>query len=356
MENTKNSIYKVVTSTGTGTGFKIEGKDFLITNYHVVEGSKVVAVENHKQDKFKAQVVMVNPEVDLAFLQVDALRDAKGEIRLEKEVEVKNLHKVYINGFPFGLPFTVTEGVVSAFDQPMGQRKYIQTDAAVNSGNSGGPMLNSEGVLVGITTSKFKDADNVGFGIKHTDLIKEVEDFHFSDGKYRLKCNSCDEFIDKASKFCASCGKSIDSSVFDEFEKSYITKIIDETLTQNGFDTVLCTTGHEYWSFHKGTALVRIFTSGDDFLFATSPLNELPKKNLQALLGYLVSGKESPYILGVTNDKIYVSYRVHLSDFYGEEKEIVQKNFGLFPQKAEELSNFFHTEFACEKSMESKRE
>jgi serine protease Do len=356
MEKTKNSIYKVVTATGTGTGFKIKGKDFVITNYHVVEGSKVVAVENHKQDKFKAQVVMVNPEVDLAFLQVDALRDAKGEILLEKEIEVKNLHKVYINGFPFGLPFTVTEGVVSAAEQPMGQRKYVQTDAAVNSGNSGGPMLNAEGVLVGVTTSKFKDADNVGFGIKHTDLIKEVEDFDFSDGKYRLKCNSCDNFIEKESKFCEHCGKGIDSSVFDEFEKSYITKMIDETLTENGFDTILCATGHEYWSFHKGSALIRIFNSGNDFLFATSPLNTLPKKNLQELFTYLVSGKEEPYILGVNNDIIYVSYRVHLSDFYGDEKETVQKNFGLFPAKAEALSNFFFDKFGCEKSIESKME
>ena len=343
-----------MTARGTGTGFKVEGKDFIISNYHVVEGSKIVAVENHKQDKFKAHVVMVNPEVDLAFLQVDALREVKGQIRLDKEVAVKNLDKVYINGFPFGLPFTVTEGVVSAYDQLMGQRKYIQTDAAVNSGNSGGPMLNSEGTLVGVTTSKFTDADNVGFGIKHTDLIKEIEDFDFNDGVYRLKCNSCDEFIDKASKFCESCGKSIESSVFDEFEKSYITKMVDEALVENGFDTVLCTVGNEYWSFHKGSTLIRIFTSGDDFLFATSPLNNLPKKNLKDLFSYLVSGKETPYMLGVKNDIVYISYRVHISDCYGDEKENVKKNFGLFPAKAEALSNFLLTEFGCEKSMESK--
>ena len=356
MENTKNSIYKIVTSNGTGTGFKVQGKDFIITNYHVIAGSKVVAVENHSKDKFKGQVIMVNPEVDLAFIQVDELYDVKGEIRLEKEIEIKNLHKVYINGFPFGLPFTVTEGIVSALDQPMGKGQYLQTDAAVNSGNSGGPMLNASGVLMGVTTSKFKDADNVGFGIRHTELIKEVEDFNFSDGEYRLKCNSCDEFINKVSKFCESCGNNIDSSVFDEFEKSYITKMIDSTLEENGFDTVLCTVGQEYWSFHKGSALIRIFLGGEDFLFATSPLNILPKKNIKELLAYLVSGKESPYILGISDNKIYVSYRVHLSDLYGEEKETVAKNFGLFAAKAEELSNFFSTEFACEKSMESKIE
>jgi len=302
---------------------------------------------------------MVNPEVDLAFIEVKELHDAKGTIRLEKELEIKNLNKVYINGFPFGLPFTVTEGIVSAVNQPMGKGQYLQTDAAVNSGNSGGPMLNADGVLMGVTTSKFKDADNVGFGIRHTELIKEVEDFdtsEFSDGKYRLKCNSCDEYIEKASKFCESCGNSIDSSVFDEFEKSYIAKMIDAALEENGFDTILCSTGEEYWSFHKGSALIRIFRGGEDFLYATSPLNKLAKKDIKGVLTYLVSGKEKPYILGVSDNKIYVSYRVHLSDLYGEEKETVAKNFGLFPSKAEELSNFFATEYGCEKSMESKVE
>lgn len=356
MENTKNSIYKIVTANGTGTGFKVQGYDFIITNYHVVEGSKIVAIENHKQDKFKAQVVMVNPEVDLAFLQVDALRDIKGEIRLEPEVKVENLHKVYINGFPFGLPFTVTEGVVSSPEQPMGKRNYVQTDAAVNPGNSGGPMLNSSGILVGVTTSKFQDADNVGFGIQHTDLIKEVEEYTFTDGKYRLKCNSCDNFIETASKFCVHCGSKIDSSVFDEFEKSYVTEFIESTLVEQGIDPVLCAAGTEYWSFHQGAALVRIFISGRDFLFATSPLNNLPKQNLKSLLSYLVSGKDMPYILGVDDNKIYISYRVHLSDIYGDEKENIQKNFGHFAAKAEALHTFFHTEFACEKSIESKKD
>jgi len=354
MNNIKNSIYKVVTPNGTGTGFKVVGKDFIITNYHVVEGSKIVAVEDHNKDRYKAEVVMVNPEVDLAFLKVDELKDVKGEIRLDKDVKVDNLNKVYINGFPFGLPFTVTEGVVSAHDQPMGERRYIQTDAAVNPGNSGGPMLNSEGVLVGVTTSKFTDADNVGFGIKHTDLIKEIEDFNFDDGIYRLKCNSCGAFIEKASKFCQSCGKGIDSSVFDEFEKSYITKMIDEALVENGFDPILCTVGKEYWSFYKGDTLIRIFDSSSDLLIATSPMNNLPKKSLKDLLTYLSSGKESPYILGIKNDIIYLSYRVHLSDCYGEEKEAVKQNFGKFPAKALEISDFLLKEYGCEKSVESK--
>jgi len=354
MKSTKNSIYKIITVDGTGTGFKVENHDYIITNYHVVAGSKKLAVEDHNKNKYIASVVMVNPEIDLAFLEVKGLQETKGNIKLNTNVNVESLQKVYINGFPFGMPFTVTEGVVSSPSQPMGSRHYLQTDAAVNPGNSGGPMLNEVGELVGVTTSKFADADNVGFGIKHKDILKEIEDFHFKDGKYRLKCNSCDNFIEEESKFCVHCGNHIDSSVFDEFEKSYITTFIEDALTEEGFDPILSRAGKEYWQFHQNSALVRIFRSGSDFLFATSPLNDLPKTNLKELFSYLTSNKVSPYSLGINDNKIYISYRIHISDIYGDTKEEIQKHFAKFAFKADDLDDFFEKNYGCEKSIESK--
>ena len=113
MKDIKNSIYKIITAEGTGTGFKVESHDFIITNYHVISGSKTVAVEDHNNNRYLAEVGMVNHEVDLAFLSVKDLKPMKGTIKLDENREVKNTQKVYINGFPFGMPFTVTEGIVS---------------------------------------------------------------------------------------------------------------------------------------------------------------------------------------------------------------------------------------------------
>jgi len=355
MSDIKNSIYKIITADGTGTGFKVENNDFVITNYHVVQGSKKVAVENHNKDKFIANVVMVNPEVDLAFLEVEGLRNAAGEIKLSSDLEVESREKIYINGFPFGMPFTVTEGIVSSINQPMSGRNYIQTDAAVNPGNSGGPMLNSENTLVGITTSKFTDADNVGFGIQFADLIKELEDYKFTDFKYRVKCNSCDTFTEEESKFCNNCGKDIDSSVFEEFEKSYVAEFVEEALSAFDIDPVLYRAGRNFWEFHQGSALVRVFIAGEDFLFTTSPLNILPKKNLEKLLSYLNSNNVHPYQLGIYENKIYISYRIHLSDIYVKEhKSEIQKNIRDMALKADELDDFFHDKFECDKALESK--
>jgi len=355
MKNIKNSIYKIITADGTGTGFKVAEQDFLITNYHVIKGSKVVAVEDHDNNRYLAKVAMVNPEVDLAFLNVEDLKQVKGSIVLDNSIEVVNTQKVYINGFPFGMPFTVTEGIVSSSNQPMSGRNYVQTDAAVNPGNSGGPMLNKDGFLVGVTTSKFTQADNVGFGIKHTDVIKEIHDYNFDDIKYRVKCNSCDHFIEEETEFCPSCGNSIDISVFEEFEKSHFANFTENALTELGVNPVLCRAGRDFWEFHQGSALVRIFTTNNNnYLIATSPLNNLPKNNLEELLTYINSNNVPPYQLGVYENKIFISYRTHLSDIYSDRKDEIKNAIINLALKADELDDFFKDNYGCEMSLESK--
>ncbi len=354
---TKDSIYKIITASGTGTGFKVSGYDFVITNYHVVKGSKVLAVEDNNQDRFLGHVIMVNPEVDLAFIQVEGLMDKPSPIQLDETMLIESRDKVYINGFPFGMPFTVTEGIVSSPNQPMHGRNYLQTDAAVNPGNSGGPMLNENNVLMGVTTSKFTEADNVGFGIQHTDVIKQIKDYTFTDVKYRVKCNSCDHFTEEETEFCPNCGNNIDISVFEEFEKSHFANFTEEALSDLGINPILCRAGSDYWEFHQGSARVRIFTvNNNNYLFATSPLNILPKDNLKALLRYLTSTDMSPYQFGIYENKIYISYRTHLSDIYSDKKDEIKKNVTNLALKADELDDFFHNTYGCDMSMESKKQ
>ena len=285
MENIKKSVFKIVTASGTGTGFTVSGYNQVITNYHVVKGEKVVAVEDYKKDRFVANVVMVNPEVDLAFLKIEGFENKETDISLQEEIIVANTQKVFINGYPFGMPYTITEGIVSSSSQPMGNRNYIQTDAAVNPVISGGLMLNEAGVLIGVTTSKFNNADNVGFGIKHSDLIKEINDFASVENPvYSVKCNSCDSYMEKECEFCANCGNTMDISICEEFEKSHFAQFVENALTELGINPVLGRAGRDYWEFHQGSALIRIFVFKRDYLVATSPLNNLPKKNILELM------------------------------------------------------------------------
>lgn len=354
MKHISESVYKIITASGSGTGFKVANNDLVITNYHVVKGNKQVALQDHKKDRYLAHVVMVNPEVDLAFLYVEELKEKEGMIELDAALQVRSMQKVYINGYPFGMPFTVTEGIVSSPNQPLSGRNYVQTDAAVNPGNSGGPMLNEAGKLVGVTTSKFTQADNVGFGIKHTDLMKQLEEFTFTDIIYRVKCNSCDNYVETVQDFCANCGNNIDVSVFEESQKSRFSIFIEDALVELGINPVLCRSGNDFWEFHHGSALIRIFTFNKDYLYATSPINKLPKQNLIELLSYITGRPVDPYFLGVYANQIFLSYRVHLSDIYSDQKDIIKRNIALMAKKADDLDNFFHEKYGCELSAEAK--
>ena len=115
-------------------------------------------------------MVLVNPVRDIALLKADGDFSALPEIALSALDEVTIGQKINVAGYPFGMPFTVTEGTVSSPRQLLNDSYYIQTDAAVNPGNSGGPMFNDNSELVAITVSKLNNADNMGFGIPVSSL------------------------------------------------------------------------------------------------------------------------------------------------------------------------------------------
>ena len=172
-QNIYNAIYKVNHAGGCGSCFYLKQYDLFVTNYHVVEGFRQVAIQDNDKNSFLARVVMVNSVLDIALLSVEGDFSALPDIRLSELKEVAIGQKINVAGYPFGMPFTVTEGTVSSPRQLINNSYYIQTDAAVNPGNSGGPMFNERGELIAITASKITDADNMGFGIP-VDTLKKV--------------------------------------------------------------------------------------------------------------------------------------------------------------------------------------
>jgi len=350
----QSNIYKIITASGTGTGFLLRDQKVIVTNYHVVQGCKDVALEAHNKHRYLAKVIFVNPETDLALLKTTMPMNDGVKITLNPALDINTTEKVYIHGFPFGLPYTVTEGIVSSAKQMMGQRYYLQTDAAVNPGNSGGPMLNSRGELMGITTSKFMDADNVGFGIPYTDLLDEMRGLKISEATYHVKCNSCKTLIKEASEFCVNCGNAVDKSVFENFELSYFATFVEDALKELKMNPILARAGRDFWEFHQGSALVRIFVFKNDYLIATSPLNKLPQQNLEPLFKLLLTRPVAPYSLGISDNHIYISYRVHLSDIFSNQADKIKKNITQLALKADHLDNFFMDKFGCEMAAEAK--
>ncbi len=353
----KDSIFKINTSRGSGTGFLVKDKKFLITNYHVVRNFREIAVEDSTKNVFLGNVIYVNPSIDLAFIEVKDLEHISSGIAINKDVHPEGRDKLFVLGFPFGMPFTITEGIISSPDQIMDNRKYVQTDAAVNPGNSGGPMVNESGELIAVTTSKFTNADNVGFGIPFQTLVEEIENFEkIEPAQFTVACHSCKKGFNQVTEYCDSCGATLSKEHFDITPLSKLDEFVEGALTDLGINPVLARAGNSYWNFHQGSSNVRVFLYRNSYLFATSPMNELPKQDLGKLYEYLLSDPVQPYKLGVSENTIYISYRVHLEDVFSEKQDIIKKQLSELALKADDLDDFFVDNYACPMTEYSKEE
>jgi S1-C subfamily serine protease len=161
-------------ASGQGSGFVFDSDGHIVTNHHVVDGAQSVSVRFWDGSTYDATVVGSDPSTDLAVIKVDAPADALVPLALGNSDELSVGESVVAIGSPFGLENTLTSGVVSALNREMtSQNNFtisnsIQTDAAINHGNSGGPLLNAAGQVIGVNTqikSESGGSDGIGFAI-----------------------------------------------------------------------------------------------------------------------------------------------------------------------------------------------
>ncbi|MBI1380593.1 MAG: trypsin-like serine protease [Planctomycetaceae bacterium] len=159
---------------GTGSGILWDQAGHVVTNYHVVRDATSCLVRLQGGEAWRAVVIGVAPEVDLAVLRIDAPSRVLAPIPLGTSQDLQVGQKVFAIGNPFGLDRTLTTGIISGLDRTISAERgrridgVIQTDAAINPGNSGGPLLDSAGRLIGINTaiaSSTGTYSGVGFAV-----------------------------------------------------------------------------------------------------------------------------------------------------------------------------------------------
>lgn len=349
------TVHKVTHAGGSGSCFYMSEYKLFVTNYHVVEGFQEVAIHDRERNPYLAKVVLVNPTLDIALLSVDADFSFLPQLELADNDSLSIGDKVYVAGFPYGMPFTVTEGSISSPKQLMSGRNYIQTDAAVNPGNSGGPIINSEGKVVGVTVSKFKDADNMGFGIRLEDVRHLLSSIGELDHTiYQVQCHSCDGHIHNKSEYCPSCGATLPKDVFTPRQLSAFSQFCEDTIRELGINPILARDGFEDWTFHLGSSEIRLFAYDNTYLFCISILNLLPKANVEPVLSYLLEQDLHPYKFGIDGREIIMVYRSHLTDLREETEARIRRHIIEMARRADELDNFFVDTFGCEYTEYSK--
>ncbi len=162
---------------GLGSGFILDADGWIVTNHHVVEGADTVTIRMSDNREFDAEIIGVDENTDLALLRIQS-EDALPYVVLGDSDEIRVGEDVVAVGNPFGLGGTVTSGIVSAKGRNISAGPYaefIQTDAAINKGNSGGPLFNDDGEVIGVNSAIYSPTGgSVGVGFAVTSNIVEL--------------------------------------------------------------------------------------------------------------------------------------------------------------------------------------
>lgn len=172
-----------------GSGFFISGDGYIVTNNHVVEGATEIEIALEDGQTYDAELIGTDPQTDLAVLRVDTDRTFPF-VEFGTTAELRRGDWVVALGNPFGLGGTATAGIVSADDREIGGSSnpytdFLQIDAAINRGNSGGPTFDLEGRVIGVNTAIFSPTGGsvgIGFAIP-SDLAKTITDTLIRDGR-----------------------------------------------------------------------------------------------------------------------------------------------------------------------------
>ena len=214
---------QTATGTSSGSGFILTEDGYIVTNHHVVDGASSVAVTTYGGEEYSAQVIGSDSNNDVALLKVEAADLPAVAIGSSEDLIVGD--QVVAIGNPLGeLTGTMTVGYVSAKDRDVTTDNttinMIQTDAAINSGNSGGPLFNMNGEVVGITTAKYSGSsssgatiEGIGFAVPIDDVIGMIEslkEYGYVTGAYLgVSVYNVDE--DTASMYNLPLGTLVES-------------------------------------------------------------------------------------------------------------------------------------------------
>ena len=170
----------LVTGKSMGTGFIIDESGTVITNAHVVGGARDISAQLYGGEKSKVEIVGVDYYTDIAVLKLKGFTGKLSKVDLGSSEKLRIGQRTFVIGNPYGLGFGLSAGILSGLDRMPSSVNFteprialLQTTAPVNPGDSGGPLLNSDGKVIGVTTSILEGTQNIGFAIP-INLVKDI--------------------------------------------------------------------------------------------------------------------------------------------------------------------------------------
>lgn len=292
IEQYRNIVIQIATPYSTGTGFLLREEGLIVTNDHVVQGNREVVVDGVHLPRQMAKVVFSDPRFDLAFIAAPHCEAAPAAIlATEKPVAVGDL--VVVIGHPFGLKFSVTQGIVSSTNHLLDGLPYLQHDAALNPGNSGGPLVNQQGEIIGVNTFIVNGGESMGFSLPVRYLAESLALYRTGAGQVGTRCQNCKQAVFAKTKwdgYCPNCGARVELPTDAElYEPVGVARTIEQILGKCGHDTALARRGPNIWEVRNGSATIIVsYYEPHGIITGDAILCDLPTTNIQAVYEYLL--------------------------------------------------------------------
>ncbi len=293
IESYRNIVVQLATPYSTGTGFILPNEKIIVTNEHVVRDNKEVVIEGKLLSKQMAKVVFLDQKFDLAFIALPTMIENLTLVDIERLEKTREGDLVIAVGHPFGLKYTATQGIVSNTMHMQNDISYIQHDAALNPGNSGGPLINSVGRIVGVNTFIMQNGNSIGFSLPANYLENTLIAFREGNGQEATRCNSCSNIVFDKSKegnYCTYCGSTIKfPSDAKTYEAVGIPFKIEEILQNLGYRVDLCRRGQNNWELIHGSATIEIaYHEQSGLILCDAILCYLPKTNIKEIYEFML--------------------------------------------------------------------
>ncbi len=311
LESNIESIIQIMTPYGSGTGFIID--DLIITNSHVASGLKEVVIKSKNIPRSIAKVVYDDPYLDLAFIELKYPKPKNPLVLTCSEVHDGDITVAI--GHPYGLNYSVTEGIISRASRLQGDLEYIQMDAAINPGNSGGPLLNDDGEVVGVNTFIIQNANNLGFSLPYFYVREALDAFKEKNQENIIRCQSCKNLIEEKSienDYCPKCGVKLEVAKLRRkgYKPTGATKIVEDILSQLNENVTLARRSQASWIVDRGSARIEISYYENGIIIGEAKLCAIPSENIDAIYDYLLeeNNKLSYLQFAINENSIYLSY------------------------------------------------
>jgi serine protease Do len=346
----KNVVIQIATPFSTGTGFYLKAPNLIVTNNHVVEGNNEVTIEGVGLTRQISRVLYNDAKFDLAFLEMPH-ETTIPSVKLA-ENRVAEGERVTAIGHPFGLKYSFTQGIVSNPRHIYNNIDYIQHDAALNPGNSGGPLINTEGDVVGVNTFIIQNGNTIGFSLPTKYLEEALSAFNKGEGQIAVRCESClnivfEKTVEKG--YCPHCGSKIKlASDADEYLAEGVGLTIENMLKKLGHDVRLSRRGPNSWEIRQGSAKINIaYYSQNGLIICDAHLCILPKENIKAVYEYLLreNYRNEGVTLSVRGQDIILSLLIY--DRYLKE-EIAERLLITLFEKADYYDNLLVEQYGAQ--------